>query len=87
MTQLYHHLRLRLSRAGLWPVSKLAMIACYLLGLDLLLFGLEKLFGLLKVSYGDSLGGWVEFSRLCRQCSFRASGVPLAKSENALAAA
>lgn len=61
MTQLYHHLRLRLSQAGLWPVSKLAMIACYLLGLDLLLFGLEKLFGLLKVSYGDSLGGWVGF--------------------------
>ena len=61
MTQLYHHLRLRLSQAGLWPASKLAMVACYLLGLDLLLFGLEKLFGLLKVSYGDSLGGWVGF--------------------------
>ena len=61
MTQIYHHLRLRLSQAGLWPASKLAMVACYLLGLDLLLFGLEKLFGLLKVSYGDSLGGWVGF--------------------------
>ena len=61
MSQLYHHLRLRLSQAGLWPSSKLAMIACYLMGLDLLLFGLEKLFGLFKLSYGDSLGGWVGF--------------------------
>ena len=61
MTQLYHHLRLRLSRVGLWPASKLAMIACYLMGLDVVLFGLEKFFALLKVSYGDSLGGWVGF--------------------------
>src|SRR5579863_8216136 len=61
MTQLYHQLRLRLSQAGLWPSSKLAMIACYLMGLDLLLFGLEKVFGLFKLSYGDSLGGWVGF--------------------------
>ena len=61
MIQLYHHLRLRLSRVGLWPASKLAMIACYLMGLDVLLFGLQKFFALLKVSYGDSLGGWVGF--------------------------
>src|SRR5579863_1909760 len=61
MTHLYHQLRLRLSQAGLWPSSKLAMIACYLMGLDLLLFGLEKLFGLLKLTYGASLSGWVGF--------------------------
>jgi len=61
MTQLYHQLRLRLSRVGLWPASKLAMVACYLMGLDLVLFGLEKFFALLKISYGDSLGGWVGF--------------------------
>jgi sigma-B regulation protein RsbU (phosphoserine phosphatase) len=61
MTQLYYYFRLRLSHAGLWPASKLAMITCYLLGLDLLLFGLEKVFALFKVSYGDSLGGWVGF--------------------------
>jgi sigma-B regulation protein RsbU (phosphoserine phosphatase) len=76
MTQLYHQLRLRLSQAGLWPSSKLAMIACYLMGLDLLLFGLEKLFGLLKLSYGDSLTGWVGFldfvvSVLCVILAFR----------------
>jgi sigma-B regulation protein RsbU (phosphoserine phosphatase) len=61
MTQLYHQLRLRLSRVGLWPASKLAMIACYLMGLDVVLFGLQKFFALLKISYGDSLGGWVGF--------------------------
>ena len=32
-----------------------------MLGLDLLLFVLQKGFGLLKLSYGDSLGGWVSF--------------------------
>jgi sigma-B regulation protein RsbU (phosphoserine phosphatase) len=61
MTQLYRHLRSRLNRVGLWPASKLAMIACYLMGLDVLLFGLQKFFALVKVSYGDSLGGWVGF--------------------------
>ncbi len=61
MIQLYHHFRSRLSRVGLWPASKLAMIACYLMGLDAVLFWLQKLFTLLKVSYGESLGGWVGF--------------------------
>jgi phosphoserine phosphatase RsbU/P len=59
MTLSYHHLRLRLSEAGLLPMSKVALIAWYLLGLDLLLFVLQKLFSLLHLSYGDSLGGWV----------------------------
>jgi len=57
----YRYLRLRLREAGLLPASKVALIAWYLLGLDLLLFVLQKLFGLLKLSYGDSLGGWVSF--------------------------
>jgi sigma-B regulation protein RsbU (phosphoserine phosphatase) len=58
---LYRYLRLRLREAGLLPASKVALIAWYLLGLDLLLFLLQKAFGLLKLSYGDSLGGWVSF--------------------------
>jgi phosphoserine phosphatase RsbU/P len=58
---LYRYLRLRLSEAGLLPASKVALIAWYLLGLDLLLFVLQKVFGLLNLSYGDSLGGWVSF--------------------------
>jgi phosphoserine phosphatase RsbU/P len=57
----YRYLRLRLSEAGLLPTSKVALVAWYLLGLDLLLFVLQKVFGLLKVSYGDSLSGWVSF--------------------------
>jgi len=58
---LYRYFRLRLSEAGLLPTSKMALIAWYLLGLDLLLFGLQKVFGLLELSYGDSLGGWIGF--------------------------
>ncbi len=61
MTLSYRYLRLRLSEAGLLPTSKVALAAGYLLGLDLLLFVLQKVFGLLKLSYGDSLGGWVSF--------------------------
>jgi phosphoserine phosphatase RsbU/P len=61
MTLSYNQLRLRLSEAGLLPASKVALIAWYLLGLDVLLFGLQKAFGLLKLSAGESLGGWVSF--------------------------
>jgi sigma-B regulation protein RsbU (phosphoserine phosphatase) len=52
-------LRFRLQAAGLLPTSRLARTACYLLGLDLLLFALQKLFALVKVSYGQALSGWV----------------------------
>jgi sigma-B regulation protein RsbU (phosphoserine phosphatase) len=57
----YRYLRFRLSQAGLLPTSKVAYTACYLLGLDLLLFALQKMLGLFKVSYGQSLGGWISF--------------------------
>jgi len=57
----YPYIRLRLREAGLWPGSKAALIAWYLLGLDLLLFVLRKTFALLHLSFGDSLGGWVSF--------------------------
>src|SRR5271165_6556634 len=39
--------------------TRLARTACYLLGLDLLLFALQRLFGIFKVSYGQALSGWV----------------------------
>jgi len=57
----YRYLRLRLSEAGLLPASKVALITWYLLALDLLLFVLQKMFGLLQLSYGDSFAGWVNF--------------------------
>ena len=61
MTLSYRYLRMRLGEMGLLPRSKVGLAASYLLGLDLLLYALQKTFGLLKLSYGDSLGGWVSF--------------------------
>ncbi len=52
-------LRFRLQAAGLMPTTRLARAACYFLGLDLLLFALQRLFGLWKVSWGQALSGWV----------------------------
>jgi len=43
------------------PSSRVALIAWYLLGLDLLLFLLQRVFGFFHLAYGDSLGGWVSF--------------------------
>ena len=61
MPSRYLHLRAQLDEAGLLPSSKLAFITLYLLALDVLLFALQKVFGWFKLSYGDSLGGWVTF--------------------------
>src|SRR5579862_1601672 len=61
MKSAYLRLRVRLTGLGLWPSSRIALIACYLLGLDVVLFGLQKLLSLLHSSWGDSLGGWVTF--------------------------
>src|SRR5258708_623956 len=52
-------LRFRLQAMGLLPGTRLARAACYFLGLDLLLVALQRLFGLLKLSWGQALGGWV----------------------------
>jgi len=57
----YRYLRLRLREAGMLPSSRVALIAWYLLGLDLLLFLLQRVFGFFHLAYGDSLGGWVSF--------------------------
>jgi phosphoserine phosphatase RsbU/P len=76
MTLSYRYLRMRLGDAGLLPTSKVALVAWYLLGLDVALFVLQKAFGLLKLSYGDSLGGWISFLSfvviiLCSILAFR----------------
>ena len=57
----FRYIRLRLVETGLMPTSKVARTAWYLLGLDVLLFALEKLLGFFKLSYGESLSGWVFF--------------------------
>jgi len=61
MAASYRYLRMRLAEAGLLPTSKVALIAWYLLGLDLFLFVLQKLFGILKPGWGEGLSGWVSF--------------------------
>ena len=43
------------------PSGKLAMVAWYLVGLDVALFALQKLLQVFKSSYGDSLAGWISF--------------------------
>jgi len=55
------YLRFRLAQAGLLPRGRTARLAWYLLALDLLLLALQKLLGLFRSSYAQSLGGWVTF--------------------------
>jgi sigma-B regulation protein RsbU (phosphoserine phosphatase) len=56
----FRYLRLRLRQAGLFPNSRLARAACYLLGLDLLLFGQQMIFATFHTSYGDGLDIWID---------------------------
>ncbi len=57
----YPELRHRLVSAGLWPEGRMARLACYLAGMAGVLFALQKLLGLFAKSWGEHLGGWVEF--------------------------
>jgi len=57
----YQALRSRLIEAGLLPASKLALVAWYVLALDVILYGLQRLFGRLRIPAGSSLSGWVIF--------------------------
>jgi len=57
----YRYMRFWLSQKGLLPTSKLALVAWYLLGLDLLLFVIQKILGVFHSAYGDGLSGWVSF--------------------------
>jgi sigma-B regulation protein RsbU (phosphoserine phosphatase) len=50
-----------LRRNGLSPKGKLAFLTWYLLGLDLLLFAIQKVAGLFRSSFGQSLSGWIIF--------------------------
>lgn len=56
-----NNMRTKLTATGLWPSSKLALIAWYLLGIDVVLFGLQRLLGLFHSQWAESLGGWVAF--------------------------
>ena len=57
----YPELRRRLLEADLWPQGRMARIACYLAALAAVLYALEKLLGVFKLTWGEHLGGWVGF--------------------------
>ncbi len=57
----YPELRRRLVEAELWPQGKMARLACYLAGMAVALFALQKLLGLVAASWGQYLVGWVDF--------------------------
>ena len=57
----YPELRRRMIQAELWPQGRLARLTCYLAGMAVALFALQKLLGLFAASWGEHLGGWVGF--------------------------
>ncbi len=57
----YSELRGRLMMADLWPLGRMARLACYLAGMAAVLFGLQKLLGMFAKSWGEHLSGWVAF--------------------------
>lgn len=57
----YLSFRSRMQEWGLWPTGRLARGAWYSLGLATLLFVLQTILSALKLSWGQSLGGWVGF--------------------------
>src|ERR1700728_1811381 len=57
----YPDSRLRLLKAGFWPEGRMARLACYLAAMAVVLFGLQKFLVLLAPSWGNHLGGWIEF--------------------------
>src|ERR1700722_6387536 len=57
----YPELRRRLVEAELWPQGRIARLACYLAAMAMGLFGLREVLGVFARSWGEHLGGWVEF--------------------------
>jgi phosphoserine phosphatase RsbU/P len=60
METLFRYLRFRLIQAGWPPRSRVARVGWYLLALDILLFALQKILALFRVS-AEGLRGWVTF--------------------------
>src|SRR5215472_10451250 len=54
-------LRIWLEKHALYPRSKLAIVTCYLMAIDVFLFALQQLSRTLERPWGASLGGWVIF--------------------------
>jgi len=66
----YPELRHRLMKAELWPQGRMARLGCYLTALAAVLFLLQKLLGLFRLSWGEHLGGWVSFLVFCAAVLF-----------------
>lgn len=57
-----------MTRAGLWPGTRFARFACLVLGIDLLLFALKRIFEISGSSYGQSLGFWIYLLGVVASC-------------------
>src|ERR1041385_6009605 len=53
------YLRIWMARNGLWPTTRYARVACFILAFDLLLFALKKILDLSGKAYGQTLNFWV----------------------------
>src|SRR5690348_8248599 len=54
-------LRIWMEKHAVYPRSKLAVVTCYVLAIDVFLFALQQLSRTLGRSFGGTLGGWVTF--------------------------
>jgi sigma-B regulation protein RsbU (phosphoserine phosphatase) len=57
----YPEVRRKLMESDLWPQGRMARLACYLAGLAAALYILQKLLGLIRLSWGEHLDGWIGF--------------------------
>src|SRR5882757_7575787 len=55
----FRYLRIWIAREGLFPTTRFARISCFVLGIDLLLYAVKRLFEIFGSSYGQSLGFWI----------------------------
>jgi len=70
----YQELQLKLRENDLWPTSRVARIAWYVLACDLLLFAVQKLFGAIRPAWADALSGWGTFLTFLAFCLFTVLG-------------
>ena len=61
MRSLLLSLRLWLEKNDLFPKGKLAFVTLYFLGLDVFLYLVQRLSGLIRPSYASALSGWTIF--------------------------
>jgi len=61
MSVLVRYVRLRMTQIGLLPAGRLALISWYLLGLDLVLFLIQKAISLWSPASSAGLDGWITF--------------------------